>query len=134
MTLGPTRRTTSPAVLVADDDAAIRASVSDILRLEGYVVAEAEDETTATTLLRTRQFDALVLDDRMSELDAMAMLDAMDTAPPAVIMSSDDVDSIGRKDLAVRGIGYLRKPVDPEHLLDAVATAVGRRRPTESTV
>jgi CheY-like chemotaxis protein len=130
MTLGPTRRTASPAVLVADDDAAIRTTVSDILRHEGYVVAEAEDGTTAQSLLRTRQFDALVLDDRMSELDGMAMLEAMDTVPPAVIMSADDVDSIGRKDLAVRGIGYLRKPVDPEHLLDAVATAVGRRRPT----
>ena len=126
MTLGATRRTASPAVLVADDDDAIRASVSDILRREGYVVAEAGDGTTALDLLGTRRFDALVLDDRMSELDGMATLEAMDKPPPAVIMSSYDVDSTGRKDLAVRGIGYLRKPVDPEHLLDAVATAVGR--------
>lgn len=43
-------------------------------------------------------------------------------------MSAHDVDGIGRKDLAVRGIAHLHKPFDPEHLLDAVATAVGRRR------
>ena len=43
-------------------------------------------------------------------------------------MSPHDVDSNDGKDLVVRGIAYLHKPVDPEHLLDAVATAVGRGR------
>jgi hypothetical protein len=43
-------------------------------------------------------------------------------------MSAQDVDAIGAKDLVIRGIAYLQKPVDPEHLLDAVATAVGRSR------
>ena len=58
----------------------------------------------------------------------MAVLEAAENSPPAVIMSAHDVDPMGGKDLAVRGIAYLRKPVDPEHLLDAVATAVGRGR------
>ena len=52
----------------------------------------------------------------------------MENPPPTVLMSAHDVDSSGRKDLVVRGIAYLHKPVDPEHLLDAVATAVGRGR------
>ena len=44
-------------------------------------------------------------------------------------MSGTTSIPVARKDLAVRGIAYLHKPVEPEHLLDAVATAVGRRRP-----
>jgi DNA-binding response OmpR family regulator len=64
----------------------------------------------------------------MPELDGMAVLAAAENSPPAVIMSTHDVDSMGGKDLVVRGISYLHKPVDPEHLLDAVATAVGRGR------
>jgi CheY-like chemotaxis protein len=128
MTISPARPTTPIAILVADDDETERESVSDILRTEGYVVVEADDGATALTILETKHFDALVLDDRMPELDGMAVLAAAENSPPAVIMSTHDVDSMGGKDLVVRGISYLHKPVDPEHLLDAVATAVGRGR------
>jgi len=82
----------------------------------------------ALTLMGTDRFDALVLDNRMPRLDGMAVLAAAENPPPAVIMSGNDLDPGRRKDLAVRGIAYLHKPVEPEHLLDAVATALGRRR------
>ena len=118
------------AILVADDDAEVRASVSDILRLEGYVVTEADDGAEALDLLGNATFDALVLDQRMPRVNGMRVLERAGRPPPAVLMSARDLDSGVRKDMAVRGIAFLRKPVDPEHLLDAVATAVGRGRPS----
>jgi DNA-binding response OmpR family regulator len=127
MTISASRATSPTSILVADDDERVRGSVSDILRLEGYTVTEADDGDVAVRLLGTRRFDALVFDNRMARVDAMAVLESLEDPPPAVIMSAHDVDAIGRKDLAVRGIAYLHKPVDPEHLLDAVATVVGRR-------
>jgi CheY-like chemotaxis protein len=117
------------AVLVADDDAAVRSSVSDILRLEGYVVSEVDDSARAVTLLGREQFDVLVLDDGMPALNGQAVLAAVENPPPAVIMSTGEADPVHRKELAVRGIAFLHKPIDAEHLLDAVATAVGRGRP-----
>jgi len=128
VTVSAIRPTTPPAILVADDDDIARGSVSDILRLEGYAVTEAEDGDVALILLGTDRFDALVLDNRMPEIDGLALLAAADNPPPAVIMSGNDFDAGRRKDLAVQGIAYLQKPVEPEHLLDAVATAVGRSR------
>ena len=128
MTVSPTRATLPPAVLVADDDEVVRGSVSEILRLEGYAVTEAEDGDAALDLLGRDRFDVLVLDNHLLRLDAMAGLASVKDPPPAVLMSGIDLDPGGRKDLAVRGIAYLRKPVEPEHLLDAVATAVGRSR------
>jgi CheY-like chemotaxis protein len=116
------------SVLVADDDDAVRSGVADILRVEGYVVTEADDGDTALGLLGTDHFDALVLDNRMPGRDALAVLAAAPDPPPAVIMSTRELEPGGGKDLAVRGIAFLRKPVLPEHLLDAVATAVGRTR------
>jgi two-component system response regulator MprA len=124
--LGPTRRGTPAAILVVDDDDAVRSSVSDILRLEGYEVHEADDGDVALNLLATERFDALVLDDRLPRLDGMEMLAAVENSPPAVIMSNNDVESVGGKELTVRGISYVHKPVVTEHLLDAVATALGR--------
>jgi DNA-binding response OmpR family regulator len=130
MTIGATRSTTAPSVLVADDDESVRGSVADILRLEGYAVTEADDGDVVLGLLGSERFDALVLDNRMPRVDGTTVLASVENPPPAVLMSAHDVDASGRKDLAVRGIAYLHKPVDPEHLLDAVATAVSRgRRP-----
>lgn len=128
MTVQAIRVSTPPAILVADDDEAIRGSVADILRLAGYAVTEAVDGEIALTLLGSNRFDALVLDNRMPRLDGMAVLAAAENPPPAVIMSGNDLLPGPRKDLAIKGIGYLHKPVEPEHLLDAVATAVGRSR------
>jgi len=117
-----------PSVLVADDDASVRGSVADILRLEGYTVTEVDDGDVVVDLVGTEHFDALVLDNRIPRLDGMTVLATLENPPPAVLMSAHDVDSNDCRDLAVRGIAYLHKPVDPEHLLDAVATAVGRAR------
>ncbi len=128
MTVSAIRPMTPPTVLVADDDDTARGSVSDILRLGGYAVTEADDGEVALTLLGTDRFDALVLDTRMPRLNGMAVLAAAENPPPAVIMSGTDLDAGGRKDLAVQGIAYLHKPVEAEHLLDAVATAVSRGR------
>jgi two-component system response regulator MprA len=123
------RGTPAPAILVADDDTVERADVADILRLEGYVVTEADDGDAALGLLGTDRFDALVLDNRMPGHDGLAVLAAAVDPPPAVIMSGRALEPGRGKDLAIRGIAFVHKPVEPEHLLDAVATAVGRRRP-----
>jgi CheY-like chemotaxis protein len=128
MTLSTTRVSPAPAILVADDDQAVRGSVSDILRHDGYAVTETDDGDKVLNLLETQRFDALVLDNRMPLLDGMTLLAGAENPPPAVIISTQELDPGGRKDLALRGIAYLRKPVDPEHLLDAVATALGRGR------
>jgi CheY-like chemotaxis protein len=128
MTVGAVPTRPAAAVLVADDDDAVRRSVSDILRLEGYVVSEVDDGSQAVTLLGREQFDVLVLNDRMPALDGQAVLAAVEDPPPTVIMSTGEADPGHRKDLAVRGIAYLHKPIDAEHLLDAVATAMGRGR------
>ena len=128
MTLTPTRATPPPAILVADDDDVVRGSVSEILRHEGYAVTETDDGDAALHLLGRDRFDVLVLDNQLLRLDGIAGLASVENPPPAVLMSGIDLDPGGRKDLAVRGIAYLRKPVEPEHLLDAVATAMGRAR------
>jgi DNA-binding response OmpR family regulator len=130
MTMSPSRATSPPAVLVADDDDKVRGSVSEILRHEGYAVTETDNGDVALDLLGRDRFDVLVLDNHLLRLDAMAGLASVENPPPAVLMSGIDLDPGGRKDLAVRGIAYLRKPVEPEHLLDAVATAMGRARHT----
>jgi len=115
------------AVAAADVD--LRRTVADILYHEGYQVTEVADGETATDLLGARRCDALVLDRPLSRLDAMVALTGAEGRPPVVVVSGPDVDAVDRRNLAVLGIASLVTPVDPEHLLDAVACAVGRPAP-----
>jgi DNA-binding response OmpR family regulator len=129
VTQGATGRTTTacgPTVVVAAADIDLRRAVADILYDEGYVVTEVGDGETAGNLLRTGRFDALVLDKELPGMEAMSGLTGVGQHPPVVVMSGPEEDAGQRRSLAVRGIASLVTPVNPEHLLDAVASAVSR--------
>ncbi len=53
------------SILVVDDDPEMRALLLDVLRNEGYEVAEAKDGTEAVLALRARSFDVIVMDKNM---------------------------------------------------------------------
>ena len=54
-----------PCILVVDDDPEMRALLLDVLRNEGYDVAEAKDGTEAVLAIRARQFDVILMDKNM---------------------------------------------------------------------
>ena len=56
-------------VLVVDDEADIRATVSAMLEIEGYEVAEASNGADALVMLEKRRPDLILLDMRMPVLD-----------------------------------------------------------------
>ncbi|MGY0234310.1 response regulator transcription factor [Longispora urticae] len=58
-------------ILVVDDDAAVRDSLSRSLRFEGYEVTTAEDGSRALELVRGGEPDAVVLDVMMPRLDGL---------------------------------------------------------------
>jgi len=119
----------SAAILVVDDKEAIRASVAEVLRSVGYTVIESGDGLDALRLLSAMRFQALVLDLRMPRLGGAELLGSLAKPPPTVVLSATELggDDLGRVGPAV--IAQLRKPVAPQLLIDAVATAVaaGRR-------
>lgn len=55
-------RRTGQRILVADDDATVRASVSEVLVIEGYVVIPAKDGQEAIELAASTQIDLVLLD------------------------------------------------------------------------
>jgi DNA-binding NtrC family response regulator len=65
---------TQGTLLVADDEAAIRESLSEVLREEGYEVVEAVDGTEAIKALQGRDFDLVIADLRMPGADGIEVL------------------------------------------------------------
>ena len=108
-------------VLVVDDDP----SMADILRRQGFTVAEAADGAAATWLIADGQFDVIVLDLRLCHVDGTAVLEALEPTAPVVIVSAFSYFD----EQAIRGefsstiFACLRKPVAPQRLTEVVSAA-----------
>ena len=120
-------------VLVADDNAGIRDTTAMILRGLGYQVVEAADGEEAIAKLATEAFDVAVLDVRMPKRDGVWVVEHIDPAPPppgVVLASAYAFDHDVRARLGDRVCRYLRKPVPPQELIDAVGHAAELARGT----
>jgi two-component system OmpR family response regulator len=110
-------------VLVVDDDADIRASISELLEDHGYTTIEARDGRQALEHLQQRQQPAcLILDLWMPELDGWSLATAMGKGEvpsvPTILVTAASSDS----GYPVPAGQVLRKPIDPDQLLRLVAT------------
>ena len=125
-----TGRADSPrgTVLVADDDEAVRSTVTDILRLAHYEVLQAANGDEALQVLGRQPVDVLILDLHMPVRDGLSVLEALGPPPPKVILvsvfahySPEDIDGSGLGSKVTRS---LRKPCAPVELLAAVNDAL----------
>jgi len=112
-------------VLVVDDDECVRSSIAEILRVNGYSTAEAEDGLSALEFMQEVDVGVLVLDMRMPHLDGFGLLDRLYDPPPVILVSAYSRNTDPR--VATAAIyWYLCKPLQPRTLLDAVGKALGR--------
>ncbi|MDP9373223.1 MAG: response regulator [Chloroflexota bacterium] len=115
------------AVLVVDDDTAVRDLIEIILSDEGYRVRTAGDGRAALTLARDEPPDLVLMDVNMPILDGISacrqLRDDRRTAHlPVMIMSARPVRPAQLD--ACRADRFLPKPFDIEQLLDEIAHCV----------
>lgn len=136
--MSPARATPSPpTVLIADDDAAVRESLSRLLRAEGYEVRTAPGGTAVLELLKQApaHLDLALLDLNMPDKNGWATLDRLFEARPGlpvVILTGLPNQRPLAEATGVRAL--VEKPVPVEallQLLDQLLTedACGRREP-----
>jgi two-component system response regulator AlgR len=114
-------------VLIVDDEPLARERLTRLIGdLEGYTVMEpsATNGDEALSLIDSLKPDVVLLDIRMPGLDGLqvaARLCERD-APPAVVFCTAH-DEFALDAFQVSAVGYLVKPVRPEHLLQALQKA-----------
>ena len=114
-------------VLIVDDEPLARERLSRLVgELDGYRVLEpgASNGEEALTLIDSLKPDVVLLDIRMPGLDGLQVAGKLceRDAPPAVIFCTAH-DEFAVEAFQVSAVGYLMKPVRPEHLVEALRKA-----------
>ncbi|MFD0207410.1 MULTISPECIES: response regulator [Saccharothrix] len=115
-------------VLLADDEAMVRAGVKAILDTDPgiEVIAEAADGQEAVELARVHQPDVALLDIRMPRLDGLAAAAELRRSVPdvaIVMLTTFDEDEYVARALGEGADGFLLKAADPRELLIGVRAA-----------
>lgn len=106
-------------ILVVDDDAVVRRSISTALTRAGYQVTTADEAVPAMEL--TERFDAVIVDYNMgtaSGADVVKHFKARDGAVFCVVLSGDDLEEVNDRCRAVGAEvdAVLMKPALPSDL------------------
>ncbi|WP_114561417.1 response regulator [Desertihabitans aurantiacus] len=112
-------------VLVADDQALVRAGLSALVDAEPdlEVVGLAEDGTAALAMAEELQPDVACLDIRMPGLDGIEVtrrLTARERPVPVLVLTTFDLDDYVFGALEAGAAGFLLKDADPTTIVEAV--------------
>jgi two-component system OmpR family response regulator len=117
-------------ILVVDDDADIRALLSDFLEQHGFAVTAVADGAAMDKVLNGQTFDIAVLDVMMPGEDGLSILRRLSAhgGPPVIMLSAigSDIDRIVGLEMGAED--YLPKPCNPRELLARIRTVLRRHR------
>jgi DNA-binding NtrC family response regulator len=119
------------AVLIIDDEAAIRESLETLLELEGYSVESAATADLGLVRIGERPFDLVLLDLALPDrngLDLLAELHAHDPQLSVIMITAYGTVENAVKAMQAGATNFVQKPWDNEKLLADVRIAVGRHK------
>lgn len=118
-------------ILIVDDEQIVLKSCEKILSPEGYSVDTATSAREALGLIDKNQYDLIVTDIKMPEMDGMEFMKHVRAKNPdvniVVITGYPSQESI-KEALSLRVVDYLPKPFSPAHLLEVTNNAFELKR------
>ena len=118
----------SEEILIVDDDATVRDSLSTLFALEGYRVTTFMDGTSFVSAARTRPIACVLLDIYIpgkSGLDILKDLDANSYAAPILIMSAHGNIPIAVEAIKSGAFDFIEKRQDADAIVERVRDAIG---------
>lgn len=115
-------------ILIVDDEQNIRAIVRKYAEFEGHSVTEAGDGMQALELVRQQDFDIIILDVMMPELDGFSTChEIRKISKTPIIMLSARGEEYDRIHGFEQGVDdYVVKPFSPRELMMRVAAVIKR--------
>jgi two-component system chemotaxis response regulator CheY len=117
-------------VMTVDDSTSVRQMVAFTLKQGGYDVVEAVDGRDGLAKLRGGQFDMIITDLNMPNLDGIGLIrevraDAATRSLPIVMLTTESQDGRKQEGKSAGATGWIVKPFKPEQLLAVVKRVLG---------
>ncbi|NLR98239.1 response regulator [Rhizobium sp. P38BS-XIX] len=121
----------SANILTVDDSASIRLTTRIALTNAGYTVTEAVDGADGLAKLKTGNFDLIITDLNMPNMDGLTMIRSLRQLPaymgtPVIFLTTESDGDLKQQAKAAGATGWLTKPFDPENLIKIVRKVLGR--------
>jgi len=120
-------------ILYIEDNVGNRALVKRILEAEGYSVEEAVDGPSGLKMAAEKQFDLILLDINLPEIDGYDLARRLRSMPnlqsvPILAVTANVMQGDRERTLAAGCNGYIQKPIDVDRLPDQVNAALQKGR------
>jgi FixJ family two-component response regulator len=118
--------TTAPVVAVLDDEPEMRKALRRLLTSRGFGVEEYESGEDLLAALETHPLDFLLLDLHMPGVNGFEVLVSLHTRHfplPVIVITAHDEPGTAERVRALGAAACLKKPVDRDALLAAIAAA-----------
>lgn len=123
---------TAPAkLLIVDDEVAQMRALCDTLEPQGYVTRGFSSAREALAALEREHFDLLLTDLMMPEMDGIALLRSsqeIDRDLACIVMTGHGTIATAVSALKAGALDYILKPFRMNHILPALARALGTRQ------
>ena len=122
-------------MLLVEDDAAIVASLTDLLRSEGYETRCADGQDAAVELLRSERFDLALVDVALAQGNGFAVCaaaKACDPAPAVIFLTASDDEFSTVAGLDMGADDYIAKPFRARELLSRIRSVLRRTNAASS--
>ncbi len=123
-------------ILIVDDEPDIRALICRYAKHEGYDTAEASDGLEAVLMCRNEDFDVIIMDAMMPELDGFSACKKIrETKDIPVIMLSargEEYDKLFGFETGADD--YVVKPFSPRELMARIKVVISRHSKAETNV
>ena len=115
-------------ILIVDDEQGIRSIIKEYCEEMGYETEEAESGKQALEKLKIKDFDLMVLDIMMPEMDGYTMLKECPKSRriPTIVLSAraEEYDKLAGFDLGIDD--YVTKPFSPKELIARIKAITNR--------
>ncbi len=120
-------------ILIVEDSQSTRSMIRSIIEDMGeeYTVYEAENGYEALKILPTEEFNIVVTDINMPDINGLELINFLRTTPrykdtPVIIVSTERTEKDIQRGLALGAEAYITKPFKPEEIEETINRVLQR--------
>lgn len=118
-------------ILTVDDSPSVRLTTNVALTSAGYLVTEAVDGLDALNKAKTTDFDLIITDLNMPNMDGLEMIETLRRSPdhagvPIIFLSTESDGQMKDRARAAGATGWMTKPFNVEQLIKITRKVLGK--------